>query len=714
MTKAKVQIPAKIERVFAAKPTWSAGRATGLERGEAFAFSGSLCAREGDELFLIGEWVEDPKWGRQFKVTEAARLDGKDEDPFDENALVTYLASNKDFVHVGPVRARALVQHFGGVDALSEALLERPSEIVALVPGLTEERVRVFSAQWALEYYLHKHRVELGKLGLSPLQAKRAIAALGPHAAAVLKKHPLDLWLVCPQLGFARVEQVAFRAGVERGSHAHKAMRALATVAEISAKEGHTMRPLSSGLFEAVTRYAVERPRFNEAVVMLLERNMIGLARYARPEQDILHFCRRAHAPSSFWANRTAPPTPAELSAEQRQAFELLIAQKAVLVLGGAGTGKTYLANHVADAFEDRGGNVEFCAPTGKAAKRLTETTGRPASTIHRLLGAKGDPDGGCTFAGENLEVDLLVVDELSMCDSVLLGALLERVPVTTSVLLMGDPQQLPPVAPGYPLRDMINRELMPAVKLLQVHRQGGPLKEACCAVLEGVCADLIKGVWHPCKVSAKNFQDVLLDILDELDQEGFDALEDVQVLTPFRRTRDELNITLQQFFNDSYEPPAPGAEQVVFVGDKVIQDVNDYQLGVFNGEVGVIEACEPETSITVKFEERRIVYNFDARDNLGVKRSPQRALKLAYALTVHKSQGSEYPVVIVVAPWLPEGHGFGLNLLHRNMLYTAVTRARERVYLLCTGPVLRRMLATLSVDERTTFLAEQGEKGTS
>jgi exodeoxyribonuclease V alpha subunit len=275
----------------------------------------------------------------------------------------------------------------------------------------------------------------------------------------------------------------------------------------------------------------------------------------------------------------------------------------------------------------------------------------------------------------------------------------------------MGDPQQLPPVAPGYPLRDIISKNLMPAVKLMQVHRQGGPLKAACCGILEGECAEETSPVWYPRNVTTKNYLDTILDVLDALDEEGFDSLEDVQVLTPFRKTRDELNKALQAFYNEENLAGRRGDDEILTIGDKVMQERNDYELGVFNGEVGVVEDEIPETSLTVRFDDRRVVYSFDARDNFGARRNPQRNLRLAYAMTVHKSQGSEYPIVIVAVPTLPDEKSLARNLLHRNMLYTAVTRARERVYLLTGRGALRHMLATLSMDERTTYLSQLREE---
>jgi exodeoxyribonuclease V alpha subunit len=235
------------------------------------------------------------------------------------------------------------------------------------------------------------------------------------------------------------------------------------------------------------------------------------------------------------------------------------------------------------------------------------------------------------------------------------------------------------------------------------VHRQGGELKVACCRVLEGVCSRPIEDegrpVWVPRVISKKGFGDDVLDILEEVERAGYSPDTDVQVLTPLRRTCTQLNELLQSYF------AAWGVdvnEEGLRLGDKVIQTKNDYSLNVFNGEVGIVSATDPEAT-RVNYDGREVTYNHDARDLMGVRTFPHKHLELAYALTVHKSQGSEYPVVIVVLPCESQ-------LNHRNLLYTAVTRARERVYLLTSNRALEQALDTEIRDERITWLSSRAK----
>ena len=398
-----------------------------------------------------------------------------------------------------------------------------------------------------------------------------------------------------------------------------------------------------------------------------------------------------------------------ELNPEQRDAVRNALNFSISLMTGGAGSGKTYAVSTITSIAERLELKVVLAAPTGKAAKRLEEVVGHEASTIHRLLGFNGH-----TYSRDALnpiEADILVVDEVSMMDVPLAWRLFQAVDRTrTAVVLVGDHNQLPPVGPGNLLRDLVRSMAIPTTVLTRIIRQAGVLKENSTAILTGEVrptSDSFVGARRPWYVIDKfadreDVRRMLLLLFEEVLQErlGYDLIREVQVLTPTHKGplgTVELNIELQRLlqhklFGVDVPTVEAGHRARPYPGDKVIQTKNDYELGVMNGAMGVVVDAAPDGSLSIDFDGRRVEIK-SGSDALG-------NIQLAYATSIHKVQGSEFPCAVVIAH---KSHSF---MHHRNLLYTAVTRAKESVIIVGDRWGIDNCAAKRQVDRRNTFLS--------
>ena len=392
----------------------------------------------------------------------------------------------------------------------------------------------------------------------------------------------------------------------------------------------------------------------------------------------------------------------------QGLAIHIALGQRVSLVTGAAGTGKTYVINKCMEAFEAQGLAVELAAPTGKAAKRLEQMTGRRAQTIHRLLGYTGEV---WQRNGENpIEADVVILDEVSMCDSALMYHLMSAINFNrTKLLLAGDHNQLPPVGPGNVLRDILNLKLIPYTVLDEVVRQAGPLRHNSLEILKGHVLGLRKDDprtpdWivlpkHDDPDDALNY---LLHLHEAVLKErlGYDLLRDVQVLSPQRSGVlgvENLNVALQaalqrKLYRRDVPPVPPNRRPPLYPGDKVMQIKNDYGIDVMNGHIGFVVDSDPK--------EKHWVVDFDDRGPVELDEQKIQNVVLAYACTIHKFQGSEVPCALCVV------HSSHSYMLHRNLFYTAVTRARKQAIILGDAKGIQRAARVHRVDERQTILA--------
>jgi exodeoxyribonuclease V alpha subunit len=392
------------------------------------------------------------------------------------------------------------------------------------------------------------------------------------------------------------------------------------------------------------------------------------------------------------------------LAEAQRQAIAAALEHGVLALTGGPGTGKTTTVRGILAALEEQGCKILLGAPTGRAAKRLQETTGRDAVTVHRLLESSGGPEGAPVFLRDEdnpLEADAIILDEVSMMDISLMHYFLRAVPEGCRVVLVGDVDQLPAVGPGSVLKDIIASGAVPIVRLTEVFRQAGESMIVVNAhrINRGRLPDVTSSLdfqFLPCEDAEQAARLVVELVSKELPQSGYDVWRDVQVLSPMHRLAcgvENLNKQLQAALNppNEYSSTVAGINQVFRTGDKVMQTRNNYQKGVFNGDIGFIILIE-DGRVTVRYPDADVVY----------ERSDMDELHLAYCMSVHKSQGSEYPVVILP---LAAGHHI---MLQRNLLYTAVTRAKERVILLGSKAALNTALANDRTKRRYSLLAQR------
>lgn len=672
---------------------------------------------EGQRVVASGQWVNDNRFGRQFKV-ETALV----EEPRTLRGLERYLAAAVE--GVGPELARRIVETFG-LDALD--VLERAPERLTEVPGVGEKTKEKVIAAWERDAAGRALEVALRAHGLGPAVCRRIARHFGKDALAVVQRQPYRLVEV-KGIGFRTADQIARGGGIALDDpvRAQAAVRFCLLEAE---DEGSCYLP------EVVLVERLGRLDVPAAVGRAVLDQMAGLGRIVRhgaqledqrqvflPETERLE----ARVASTLRARLTAV-TPAaaldtsfaerdcglELHPAQRDAVRTALTSGVAVITGGPGTGKTTILR-VLLAMARQGGQKWVCAaPTGRASRRLTESTGQDARTIHRLLEWSADAKdeqisigfGGFTRnASKPLEADGVVIDESSMLDLRLTAALLDALPPRCRLVLVGDVDQLPSVGAGQVLRDLIDSDAMPVARLTEVYRQAresGIVRNAH-RVNRGELPvsgekdpdGLTKDCFVLARDDAGDAQKLVLQVLQErLPRLGFDPRKDVQVLTPMHAGplgTVVLNERLQAVLNPE-GPALTRGTRMFRLGDRVLQTRNDYDNDIFNGDVGRVVAVEG-ASLTVDFDGRTVTLSDDALD----------AIELAYAISIHKSQGSEYPAVLVAM------HHTHFVMLRRNLLYTALTRARRFACVVGSARALRTAVGRAGGDERYTRLAER------
>ncbi|HEX6971485.1 MAG TPA: ATP-dependent RecD-like DNA helicase, partial [Limnochordia bacterium] len=661
----------------------------------------------GERLRLSGQFEQHPTYGRQLRVVTAYSVA-----PITGNAaaIESYLASGA-VRGIGPRLAQRLVAHFGS-DVLRIAA-EAP-ERLAEVPGVGPVRAARIAARLKEHSALRDALIFLGSLGLPERLAARAFRLWGERTVGIVQGDPYRLARDVPGVGFKTADRIARALGVGADSP-RRAEAAVAHILAEAAEEGHTflppaelalrLRPL--GLEAAAEAGIAALVASGRAV---REVTPLGEAVYARalwePECDaaarlasLLTAPRRPQA-----ADVPAACGQITLTPWQRRAVARALVERVLIVTGGPGTGKTTLVRAIVTIARQRGERVLLAAPTGRAAQRLQEATGHPASTLHRLLEFGRRGGGGWGFqrhAARPLEGELLVVDEASMIDLALFDALLQAVPPGMRLVFVGDADQLPSVGPGAVLADMIAAERVPLVRLTEVFRQAeqSHIVTGAHRIRRGEEPTFNAPGGDLFFLAARDGPEVAAAIRELVASRlpaylGLRPGEGVQVLAPLRSGPagvDELNRSLQAVLN----PPSPYkaevrlGERTFRSGDRVMQIRNDYDKGVFNGDVGRVISVDAERRcLTVAFggeaggegtaaAATAVTYEGDACNDLV----------LAYAVSVHKSQGSEYPAIVMpVLPIMPA-------LMHRQLLYTALTRARRLAVLVGRREALRAYL---------------------
>jgi len=666
----------------------------------------------GEYLECTGSWHNDKTHGLQFKASHLQMVQ-----PTTLEGIEKYLGSGM-VKGIGPHFAKKLVQAFG---AQVFEVIENTPQRLAELPGIGPKRTEKVAAAWEEQKAVREIMVFLQSHGLGTARAVRIYKTYGNEAIVRVSENPYRLALDIHGVGFKTADALAGKLGIASDSPLRARAGVRHVLQELSGT-GHCAAYRDELAGQAGTLLEIPLPVIEAAIdAELAEENLVADRHDGRPclfltplyraEVGVAAGLSRLAPGAPPWgeivAERALPwveqETGLTLSESQREAVQLALKSKVLVITGGPGVGKTTLVNSILTIIRARKLRVTLCAPTGRAAKRLTESTGLEAKTIHRLL--EFDPQRFDFKRGRDnpLETDLVVLDESSMVDIVLMNKLLPAIPDQAALLLVGDVDQLPSVGPGCVLADIIASQAIPTVRLTEIFRQAASSRII-------VNAHRINRGELPEREEAKELSDFYLipasspeDLHAKLMQVvteripkrfGMDPVKDIQVLTPMNRgglgTR-SLNAELQQALNGAAEPRVNRFGSGFAPGDKVIQTVNNYDKEVFNGDIGRIVSVDlEEGSLTVEFEERLVPYDFGELDELA----------LAYATSIHKSQGSEYAAVVI--PLALQHY----TMLERNLIYTAVTRGKKLVVLIAEQKALAMAVKNHKSQRRLTLLA--------
>ena len=651
----------------------------------------------GMSITAYGYMVNHPSYGEQFRAeTCEASL------PQDTAALLSYLSSGV-LPYIGPSTAKKIVAKFGA-DTLN-VISETPDKLCEL-KGITPQKAAAISNEFRRMYGVREVVAWMAKFGLSAQMAVTAYRAFGPATVEALKKNPYMLCGEPLNLKFSQVDGIAAQLQVGQGSDLRIAAGLLYALRH-NANNGHTCLPADK-LIESTARFIrVEPDAVKAGLQSLLEHDemractfdgtkYIYLPDLLSAEQDIAARLGElatfpTESPKTLESDiRVLELTQGfEYAPLQREAIRLALSSRVMVLTGGPGTGKTTTVKAILNLYEGIYDRVALCAPTGRAAKRLTELTGHSASTIHRLLEVDYSTGSVRFIHNEKnlLPFDVIILDEMSMVDAKLFQALLAAARYHCRIIMVGDADQLPSVGPGSVLGEILQADVLPTVRLNEIFRQAQQslIVQNAHRIVEGQMPQkggptddffMIESTGLAC-------QRLICDLVSTRlpKSYGYDPVRDIQVLCPTKvgpTGSVELNRRLQAILN----PPAPDKPQIIWeqsgrvlrCGDKVMQIKNDYDIpyerdgaeagvGAYNGDMGIITAVDPESrAVTVQMDDRKYIYGADQLAEL----------EPAYAVTVHKSQGSEFPAVIMPVADVPA------RLCYRNLLYTGVTRARR------------------------------------
>ena len=685
----------------------------------------------GEFVEATGAWVNDRSYGLQFRAEHLRVVP-----PSTLEGIEKYLGSGM-IRGIGPHFSARLVRAFGA--EVFEVIENDPDRLREL-PGIGPKRQGQVVAAWAEQKAIREIMVFLQSHGVGSARAVRIHRLYGDEAVNRVRENPYRLTLDVRGIGFRTADAIAQSLGFEADS-IPRARAGVRHVLQEFAAEGHcagergTLVEATAELLEVdaeVVEGALARDLADEELVDETRDgdSWIYLPALHRSERGAAGHLGRLLRGGPPWGDidpEKAIPWVEQrvgfaLSASQREAVARAIRERVTVITGGPGVGKTTIVNAVLRIVRAKGVRARLCAPTGRAAKRLAESTGLEASTIHRLL--EFDPATGGFRHGRDqpLDTDFVVVDEVSMVDIVLANQLFRAIPEHAALLLVGDVDQLPSVGPGSVLAEIIGSERVPTVRLTEIFRQAESSRIVVNAHRinrgespeypqppnrsEGAGAgeEIARGNSAPSDFyvipvrDAEEARDRLLQVVTERIPRrfGFDPMTELQVLTPGRRGglgATALNAELQSLLNPGSPARVNRYGTTYARGDKVLQTVNDYQKEVFNGDIGRIVAVDPEEqTVTVDFEGRPVAYEFSELDELS----------LAYAITVHKSQGSEFPAVVI--PLTTQHY----MLLERNLVYTGVTRGKRLVVLVAEPRALAIAVRRFDSVQRRSRLADR------
>lgn len=680
----------------------------------------------GERIEVRGAWTEHPAYGRQLRVREYHTLA-----PANVTALINYLGSGL-ISGVGEITARQIVSIFG-MDTI--AVLENEPERLREVPGIGKKRAERIAASFVMQKDQRDIMLALQEFGITVNQGLKLYRAYGNLCLAKLNENPYRLIDDIEGIGFITADKIAVRAGIGHDSP-FRIKAGLKYTLQWARQEGHTMLPREKLVEVSCNLLGVDvRPAEDMLDDLTLSGGVVAktiegedcafLPYMFRAEGDcakrLVSLIAQAETPAVLGLEERIDLLEKELEIElapqQREAVCTALSSGAMVITGGPGTGKTTILRFVIRLIEEAGLICELCAPTGRAAKRMAEATGVQARTIHRMLGYGFDSESFVKNEDNPVTADAIIVDEMSMVDITLMRALLRATPPGTRLIMVGDADQLPSVGPGNVLKDIIESGIAPVIRLEDIYRQAerGMIVDNAHRINRGRQPELFSGSEDFCFEELEGSEEIIRRVIALCSGATNrlvtrDPAKDVQVLSPMKKGAlgvTQLNARLQQALN----PPSivkqehKFGELVFREGDKIMQTKNNYKtkwkrvcgstceegMGVFNGDLGTVVRIDTEDQeLSVLFDdEREAVYDFTMLDELA----------LSYAVTIHKSQGSEFPVVIMPLAGGPP------QLLTRNLLYTAVTRAREQVYIVGRSQSVYGMVDNVQIRKRYSAL---------
>lgn len=667
----------------------------------------------GEYVDCQGDWVHSREYGRQFKARQIQTLM-----PTTEAGIEKYLGSGL-IKGIGPHFAKTLVDHFG-LDVF-HIIEEYPEQLLTL-PGIGKTRYEQITQGWTEQRTIRNIMVFLQSHGVGTARAVRIYKTYGDQAIERVRENPYRLAQDIHGIGFKSADQLAMKLGIPPHSIA-RAKAGVRHVLQEHASRGHCALPADS--LTQYTHQLLEIPLevVQQAIIdELKERRLVFDKIQDQPHLFLPHFhhaelqiadnLKRLMSQPLPWINPISPEraipwveekTGLTLSQGQKEAIRLALINKILIITGGPGVGKTTLVNSILHILRAQTDRILLAAPTGRAAKRLSESTGLEAKTLHRLLEFEPKTFQFRKNAESPLFADWIVIDEVSMVDVMMMHHLLKAIPDRAGLLIVGDVDQLPSVNAGSVLSDLIRSHVLTTVRLTEIFRQAQTSEIVLNAhrINRGQSIYETEGqsdfYYLPCENA-----EVIAQKLEHLVSEripnrfGLDPIREIQILAPMNRGSlgvRQLNDDLQKLLNPNPVQKITRFGSVFAVGDKVIQTVNNYDKEVFNGDIGFIEAIDTEANLlTIRFEQGPVVYEADELDEVF----------LAYATTIHKAQGSEYPAVII--PLAMQHY----TLLQRNLLYTGVTRAKRLMILLAEPKALHMAIKNLRNESRITNLSHQ------
>lgn len=670
----------------------------------------------GQLLEIEGEWVKHPKFGQQFKATTYKTVA-----PTEISGIEKFLASGA-INGIGPAMAKKIVAEFG--EKTLEIIAKSPNELLK-VPGIGKKTAEKISTSYLEQSELTEIMVWLENHGISNTYAGKIFAKYGSFAIDIMEKDIYRLFQDIEGIGFLTADKLAFNLGIQREDK-RRIISGIDYALMQLCNNGHCCIPEMALVDKTAKILQVN----NQIIFTILKERIdngslntevVGGETLIYP--PYLYYAEKKVATRLLQLQQATEPlsednlslfikvwekdNQIQLAQKQKEAIKACLHHGVLVLTGGPGTGKTTVIKGILSILKAQGLKIRLAAPTGRAAKRLSETTGQKALTIHRLLEANHlaqDDNLKLGFSkdiDDQLDADVIILDEVSMVDIVLMHHFFNAVPDGCRIILVGDTDQLPAVGPGSVLKDIIRSQKIPAIRLDEIFRQAqtSMIIQNAHIINAGRLPDLRKQysdfVFYELNDDTSITQKILDLCTKDLPHEGFDVLKDVQVLSPMHRFLcgvENLNLMLQEQLNPKKnQDELKYSSQTFRVGDKVMHIRNNYQKNVFNGDIGFIQDINNE-KLTVDYFDHIVTY----------EKNELNELTLAYASSVHKSQGSEYKVVIIP---LSTSHYI---MLQRNLLYTAITRAKQKVIIIGSKKALMTAIQSNRTQKRYTLLAER------